>query len=92
MEPKHDGTPHLLAKIPQTLPELDRAIMLLGARVKVELKSGPKGELEQLIGACPNSRVAVRWKAELTKLRKERIAATKPPSEAETVPQEPPQE
>ena len=88
MEPKQDNTPHQLAKIPETLPELDRAIMLLGARTKVELKSGPKGELEKLIGTCPNSRVAARWKAELTKLRKERIAAAKPPTEAETPPQE----
>lgn len=84
MEPKHDGTPHQITKIPQTLPELDRAIMLLGARAKVELNSGPKAEMEKLIGVCPNSRVAARWKAELTKLRKERIAAAKLLADAQT--------
>jgi hypothetical protein len=88
MERKQDNTPHQLAKIPETLAELDRAIMLLGARVKVELKSGPKGELEKLIGACPNSRVAARWKAELTQLRKERIAAGTLSTEPKTPPQE----
>jgi hypothetical protein len=85
MDPKQDSTPRQLPKIPQTLADLDRAIMLLGNRTKVELKSVPRKELEQLIGDYPNLRVAARWKAELTQLRKERMAASKPSPE-ETVP------
>jgi hypothetical protein len=86
MDPKQDSTPRQLPKIPQTLADLDRAIMLLGNRTKVELKSVPRKELEQLIGDYPNLRVAARWKAELTQLRKERMAASKAPSEAEPAP------
>jgi hypothetical protein len=86
MDPKQDNTPRQMTKIPQTLADLDRAIMLLGNRTKVELKSVPRKELEQLIGDYPNLRVAARWKAELTQLRKERIAASKPSTEVEPAP------
>lgn len=63
-------------KIPEPLPELERAIMLLGSQAKVGL--GPKAQLElaQLLGAEPSKKQAVIWKTALSQPRKERLLST----------------
>jgi hypothetical protein len=66
-------------KVPQTLPELERAIMLLGSLIKVGLKDKGKEELTQLLGACPQSKRAPAWKTHLSRLRRERVEGTAKP-------------
>lgn len=67
-------------QVPQTLPELERAIMLLGSRTKVGLGPKAQQELDQLLGASPSQKQAVIWKTALSRLRREHIdGTTKPP-------------
>ena len=52
----------LLPQIPQTEEKLERAICLLGSRIKVELSSKPQQELVALVGRYPNPQEAAAWK------------------------------
>ena len=61
-------------KFPETLEELERAITLLGNRVKAELKTKARRELEQLLGAYPDVQQATDWKTELKRRRKEELS------------------
>lgn len=63
-------TNNLPPLIPGTAEGLQRAIILLGSRVKGELTNKPKGELVELIGTYPTPEQAVVWKAQLKQLSK----------------------
>lgn len=56
--------------IPGTAEGLQRAVVLLGSRVKAELTTKPKRELEELIGTYPTPEQAVVWKTHLKQLTK----------------------
>lgn len=56
--------------IPGTAEGLQRAIVLLGSRVKGELTNKPKSELVELIGTYPTPEQAVVWKSQLKQLSK----------------------
>jgi hypothetical protein len=58
---KSDTIP-LPPRLPQTTQELDRCIILLGNRKRVELKAQARRELESLIGVYPTVREAALWK------------------------------
>ncbi len=66
------GTPtnNLPPLIPGTAEGLQRAIILLGSRVKAELTTKPKHELVELIGIYPTPEQAVVWKTKLKQLSK----------------------
>lgn len=49
-------------RLPQTEAELKRAIILLGNRKQVELKTEARHELESLIGVYPTIKEAALWK------------------------------
>lgn len=59
-------------KVPEQLPQLDRAVMLLASLTKGNLKPRYRLELVQLVGREPkNAEQAAAWKAALKALRKE---------------------
>jgi hypothetical protein len=59
--------------IPKKLTDLERAINLLGNRVKSDLKMKSRQELEQLLGAYPTVPQSAVWKQFLKSLRKESL-------------------
>jgi hypothetical protein len=61
-------------KVPTTLADIDRLVMLLGNRSKGPLTPKPKKELEELCGVYPDPLTAQRWKTELKEIRKELLA------------------
>ncbi len=65
-------------RMPQTLAELDRAIMLLGSMGKVALGAKARLELTNLLGCMPGTRMAPVWKLALKRRRKALVE----PSEA----------
>lgn len=52
-------------KLPQSSKDLERAICLLGNRVKAELSNKPQQELVALVGRYPNQEEAAAWKQNL---------------------------
>ncbi len=64
------GISELPPKVPQALDTLDRAIMLLGSRVKSPLRQKARHELLELIGAYPGANQAAIWKKSLKHVRK----------------------
>lgn len=60
-------------KIPTDLEQLERAINLLGNRIKSELQQKARGEIKSLLGVYPSVEEAEIWKQRLKALRKERI-------------------
>lgn len=63
-------TNNLPPLIPGTAEGLQRAIILLGSRVKGELTTKPKQELVELIGTYPTPEQAAVWKSQLKQLTK----------------------
>ena len=59
-------------QIPQSRDKIERAICLLGIRVKGELTSKPQQELSALIGRYPNLLEATAWKQSLKQLLKQK--------------------
>ena len=57
-------------KVPDTKPELARAITLLGNRVQGELGKKAYGELVKLLDAYPDSQTAAAWKQGLRQVLK----------------------
>ena len=49
-------------RLPQNEEELKRAIILLGNRKQVELKTDARRQLESLIGVYPTIKEAALWK------------------------------
>ena len=49
-------------RLPQNEEELKRAIILLGNRKQVELKTDARRQLESLIGVYPTIKEATLWK------------------------------
>ena len=49
-------------RLPQNEAELKRAIILLGNRKQVELKTDARRQLESLIGVYPTIKEATLWK------------------------------
>ncbi len=62
MNDKSSGVISLPPRLPQNEEELKRAIILLGNRKQVELKSEARRQLESLIGIYPNVKEAALWK------------------------------
>ena len=54
--------PSLPPRLPQNEAELKRAIILLGNRKQVELKTDARRQLENLIGVYPAIKEAALWK------------------------------
>ena len=64
--------PDLPPALPSELEQLERAIILLGARSKgLELTTKPRAELFALIGAYPRPTTASRWKSTLKSVKDE---------------------
>jgi hypothetical protein len=61
--------------VPNTVEDIERAVVLLGNRVRNELRRGPRHELEALIGKYPTRTDAVAWKISLKRMRKELMEA-----------------
>lgn len=55
------------------LEKLDRAIMLLGNRVKGELRASIRSELTGLVGRYPDPTTAQMWKTALKSIRDDEI-------------------
>lgn len=77
-------------KMPQTLQDLDRAIVLLGSLPKVELRSRARQELVSLLGCLPTPPMAAVWKLALKRRRKALAepleSNSQPPSPSEASP------
>jgi len=58
-------------QLPQNEAELKRAIILLGNRKQVELKTDARRQLESLIGVYPTIKEAALWKRVLRRACKE---------------------
>ena len=62
-------------KVPEELPALERAIMLLGERAKGNIKLKLRDELAHLLGHAPKSEEqAAAWKSELKRMRQELLS------------------
>ena len=59
-------------QIPQSKDKIERAICLLGSRVKGELTSKPQQELSAVVGRYPNPLEATAWKQSLKQLLKQK--------------------
>lgn len=57
--------------IPRSLPELERAVCLLGNRTKAELKQKSQQELTELVGFYPTIEQATAWKQMLNRIAKD---------------------
>jgi len=65
--------PDLPPKVPVELPEIDRAIQLLGSVVQAggRLRQKHLRELETLLGCAPDQQHAAHWKKQLKEIRRE---------------------
>jgi hypothetical protein len=61
-KPNNSITISLPPRLPQNEEELNRAIILLGNRKQVELKTDARRQLESLIGVYPTIKEAALWK------------------------------
>ncbi len=61
-------------RVPDTMPDLDRAIVLLGEAAKQRLGHKTAEELRRLIGATPDRDTGAAWKKHLKALRADLIA------------------
>ena len=59
-------------QIPKSKDKLERAICLLGSRVKAELTILPQQELIALVGRYPNPEEATAWKQCLKQMLKQK--------------------
>lgn len=60
--------------VPETLADLDRAVMLLGILAKGQpMKKSRQDEIKTLLGAVPQPEVAAAWKSELKRCRDEYV-------------------
>jgi len=58
--------------VPETLADLDRAVVLLGILAKGQpMKKSRQDEVEALLGTVPQPEVAAAWKTELKRCRDE---------------------
>jgi hypothetical protein len=67
----------VVLELPPNVPAdrrgLDRAIVLLGNRVKGELRQSIRAELEGLVGSYPDAATAAGWKSALKSIRDDEI-------------------
>ncbi len=65
--------PDLPPKVPVTLPDLLRAVQLLGALGQAGTRLGEKHrqELVRLLGCVPSQQEAAHWKTQLKEIRRE---------------------
>lgn len=59
-------------QIPQSRDKIERAICLLGSRVKGELTILPQQKLSALVGRYPNPLEATAWKQYLKQMLKQK--------------------
>ena len=64
-------------RLPQNEAELKRAIILLGNRKQVELKTDARRQLESLIGVYPTIKEATLWKRVLRRACQEKVLTAK---------------
>jgi len=70
--------PELPPRVPEELPELDRALQLLGAFCRAgRIKDKHRTELETLIGCWPSQQLASHWKTHLKEIRRDLAAELK---------------
>ena len=69
--------PALPPRLPQNEEELKRAIILLGNRKQVELKTDARRQLESLIGVYPTVKEAALWKRVLRRACQGKLLAAK---------------
>lgn len=62
-------------KIPETLEDVRRAIVLLGCISRGPLQPKTRNELKELLGICPHPYLAKRWKRELKQMVKSFLEA-----------------
>jgi len=67
--PLKEKTTSLPNKMPVDSEQIERAITLLGNRVKSELQTKARQELVELVGAYPSSEQAAVWKSSLKSLK-----------------------
>ena len=60
-------------KVPEQLPQLQRAVVLLGERCKYPLGAKLQRELTDLLGRYPDAETAAIWKTALKQLRRDEI-------------------
>ena len=67
-----ESLPDLPPRVPEELPELDRALVLLNAlRQAGKLKDKPRIELESLVGGRVTQQLAKRWGTQLAEIRRD---------------------
>lgn len=69
-----DLSQDLPPRLPETVKEVEQAVMLCGSRAKGDLRAPARRLLEQLIGKYPTVAEANRWKRTLKAYREELIA------------------
>jgi hypothetical protein len=70
---RRETSPELPPIVPSERVALDRAIILLGNRVKGELRQSIRSELVGLVGRYPDPTTAQKWKTSLKSIRDDEI-------------------
>lgn len=68
-----DDLQRIPPRVPTELPDLERAIILLGERCKYELKTKARTKLVELLGDYPDIDTAMSWKRALKQLRQDEV-------------------
>lgn len=68
----------LTPRVPTELAQLDKAIMLLGNRLKTDLGKKARLKMIELIDAYPDPKTAAHWKLELKAIRQELVGESEP--------------
>ena len=85
-----ESLPDLPPRVPEELPELDRALQLLRAVCAGKLKDKLRIELEGLVGGPVTQQLAAHWKTHLGEIRRDLAEELKRDPAAEVLPEETP--
>lgn len=78
-----EALPDLPPRVPEELPELDRALQLLGALCQAgRLKEARRNELEDLLGGRVTQQLAAHWRKHLAEIRRDLAAEIESDPEA----------
>jgi hypothetical protein len=81
-----ESLPDLPPRVPEELPELDRALQLLRAVCAGKIKDKLRIELESLVGGPVTQQLAAHWKTHLGEIRRDLAEELKRDPEAEVQP------
>jgi lipase chaperone LimK len=81
-----ESLPDLPPRVPEELPELDRALQLLRAVCAGKLKDKLRIELEGLVGGHVTQQLAAHWKTHLAEIRRDMAEELKSDAAAEVQP------